>query len=153
MVLITADTNILVYQLDLRDPTKFQAAGELVDALRTTNSPLGLQLCGEFYRAATRRFGLAPWTAAQVARNLMTAFPVFAASVATTSRALAAAATGLFAFWDANLLAAAEEAGCTHILSEDMADGARLGRIEVVTPFGPGGISDRARALLLLDPI
>jgi predicted nucleic acid-binding protein len=149
-MVVTPDTNVLLYQLDLRDPTKFRAAGTLVDALRVLHSPVGLQVCGEFYRGATRRFGVAPWTAAQAARNLMVSFPVFRASAATTGRALAAAASGLFSFWDANLLAAAEEAGCTHILSEDMADGARLGRIEVVAPFEPGGISSRARALLSL---
>src|SRR5262249_8313205 len=150
-MVVTIDTNIFLYQLDQRDPVKFQAAAVLVDALRSLNGPVGLQVCGEFYRGATGRFGLPPWTAAQAARNLLVAFPSFAATAATTGRALAVAASGLFSFWDANLLAAAEEAGCTHILSEDMADGARLGRIEVVAPFGTNGVSERARTLLSLD--
>jgi len=149
-MIVTADTNVFLYSNDRRDEGKFEAALRIVDGLADLGGPIGLQVCGEFFNVATRKFRLAPWVAAQAARNMMTAFPLFAANATTTERALAEAAAGRFSFWDANLLCAAEAAGCTHILSEDMADGARLGRLEVVRPFGPSGVSDRARTLLAL---
>lgn len=63
-------------------------------------------------------------------------------------RAMVEAEEGRFSFWDALLLAAAEEAGCTVCLSEDMADGAKLGRLVVRAPFAAGGLSQASRELL-----
>jgi predicted nucleic acid-binding protein len=80
----------------------------------------------------------------------MTSFPVFSASVQSTARAFAEAASGRLSFWDANLLCSAEHAGCTHIISEDMADGLRIGRLEVVRAFDNGRPSERVRAILQL---
>jgi predicted nucleic acid-binding protein len=63
-------------------------------------------------------------------------------------RALAEAMVGRFGYWDALLLASANEAGCAVCFSEDMADGTRLGAVEVIAPFGPGGLSEHALAIL-----
>lgn len=145
---ITLDTTTLVYVFDFRYTEKRETAARIFDRLVAQQAPLGLQVCGEFYRAATRKLKLSPWDAAQQARNLMASFPVFATTPGTTLRALAEAAAGRLSYWDANLLAAAEAIGCTHILSEDMGDGFRLGRLEVVNPFSGEGLSPRARALL-----
>jgi predicted nucleic acid-binding protein len=46
---------------------------------------------------------------------------------------------GCFQFHDAVLLATAETAGCTAVISEDMHPGARLGRIQVVPAFDAAG--------------
>lgn len=151
-MIVTLDANILVYSVDHRDLKKHEACKSLLAALVASGGPLGLQVCGEFYNAVTRRLHHAPWVAAQGARNFITAFPIFGSNSSTFQTALAEAATGRLSFWDANLLAAAEAAGCTHMISEDMHDGARLGRIEVVAAFAPdGGVSDRARTLLQID--
>jgi predicted nucleic acid-binding protein len=146
----TLDTNILVYSVDGRDPRRQAVAQLVTDAVRASRGPVALQVCGEFYHATTRRLRQPTWMAAQAARNFMTAFPVFAATVASTELALAEAAAGRLSFWDANLLWSAEHAGCTHVVSEDMADGFRAGRIEVVNPFGGDGPSQRIRELLSL---
>jgi predicted nucleic acid-binding protein len=44
------------------------------------------------------------------------------------------AADGVF---DARLLAVCNAHGCTHLLSEDLQDGARYGGVTVVDPFHP----------------
>lgn len=49
--------------------------------------------------------------------------------------------------WDANLATAAEAAG---LLFEDMADGMRIGELEVVNPFAIDGLPKRARAHLAI---
>lgn len=149
--MVTLDTNILIYSVDDRDVTKQRVSRLIVASVASGSGRIGFQVCGEFYAAATRRLKRSPWDAAQTARNFATAFDLFAPTFSSLERALGEAATGRFSFWDANLLAAAEAAGCTHMISEDMADGARLGRIEVVAAFGPSGVSDRARALLHID--
>jgi predicted nucleic acid-binding protein len=146
---ITADTNVFVYSIDVYHPAKHRSAAELVDALAAQGAPLGLQVVGEFYAAVAGRLRRPPWETAQAARNLMRSFRAFGATQRSTERALAEAATGRFSFWDANLLSAAEEAGCTHMITEDMGDGVRLGRLEVVHPFTPhGDLSQKVRDLL-----
>ncbi|MCB1503126.1 MAG: PIN domain-containing protein [Bauldia sp.] len=147
-MIVTLDTNILVYTVDDRAPDRQAAAQEMISALRSIGGPLALQVCGEFYRASTRRLLRAPWEAAQISRNLMIAFPVFPTTMRSMERALAEAATARFSFWDANLLCAAEAAGCTHIISEDMKEGSRIGGIEVVAAFNDGAVSARARKVL-----
>src|SRR4051812_30379205 len=141
----TIDTNVFVSMLDARDPVKQAAALELVEGLRAQDCVISLQACGELYAALTRRLRRAPWEAAQASRNLMAAFPVFTANRSAVERALAEAMAARFAYWDALLLASAHEANCELCFSEDMADGARLGGVEVVAPFGVSGLSDRAR--------
>jgi predicted nucleic acid-binding protein len=145
---LTADTNVYLYVIDERDPGKQRIAREIALRLRAQAAPIGLQVIGEFYAAATKRLKRAPWEAAQGARNLSAGLPSFAPSRACVERALAEASAGRFSYWDALLLASADLAGCSTLLSEDMADGTRLGGIEVVHVFGPNGISDRAQAAL-----
>lgn len=147
-MIVTADTNLFVYAVDEREPDKKAVAIEIVGRLQEQGAPIGLQVCGEFFRAATRRLKRTPWEAAQGARNLLTSFPVFTATSRSVTAALAAAAAGQFSFWDANLLAAADEAGCDVLLSEDFRDGTRLGRVVVVQPFAAGGISIGAKRAL-----
>jgi predicted nucleic acid-binding protein len=43
---------------------------------------------------------------------------------------------GRFAWWDALLLATAERQGCEIVLSEDMQESARFGRVTILDPFG-----------------
>lgn len=146
--MLSLDTNIFVYAVDQSDPEKQAIAVEVSRRAREAGAAIGLQVCGEFYAATTRRLGRAPWEASQAARNLMTAFPTFFARRSSVERALAEAAAGRFSYWDALLLSSADEAGCTALLTEDMTDGARFGRVEIVNPFAPNGLSVRASELL-----
>ncbi|WP_425502072.1 PIN domain-containing protein [Prosthecomicrobium pneumaticum] len=146
--MLTIDTNVLVYAFDQRDRRKHEIAVQIVKRMHRGQLPVALQVCGEFYNVMTRKFGRAPRDAADLTRGLMTSFLLFNNSSATVAQALELAASGRFSYWDANLLTAAEAAGCTALLSEDMADGVRVGALEVVAPFGPDGLSERAQALI-----
>lgn len=144
----TIDTNVFVYALDARDPLKQRIAVELLSALHGRGGRVALQSIGELYSALTRRLGRAPWEAAQAARNALASFDAYGATESAVETALAEAMTGRFSYWDALLLAAAHSAGCDICFSEDMKDGARLGNVEIVSPFGASGLSDRARSVL-----
>jgi predicted nucleic acid-binding protein len=148
MIRSTVDTNVFVYMLDTRYPVKQTAAIELVEGLRAGDCAVSLQTIGELYAALTGRLKRAPWEAAQASRNVLAAFPSFGASRTAVERALAEAMAQRFNYWDALQLAAANEAGCGLCFSEDMSEGAKLGSVELVHPFGPKGLSDRARAFL-----
>ena len=76
-----------------------------------------------------------------------------AASPATASRpssaALPHALGGRVSYWDALLVATAAEAGCTWVLTEDMADGAVLEGLRIHNPFAAdGNLTDLTRQLL-----
>jgi predicted nucleic acid-binding protein len=86
--------------------------------------------------------------ALQSARNILASFGTFGYDASDVSRAVTESATGRFSFWDALLLSAAERHGIRFLVSGDMADGMRLGRIEVVQAFTDGQISPRAAKAL-----
>lgn len=147
---LSVDTNILIYSVDDRYPAKSRVAGKVVDAVLANGGILSLQVCGEFYRVATRKLGMKPERARAEVEYLLDAFPVFGATKATTRAALNLAAAGRFSYWDANLVSAAEAAGCDHLFSEDMAADDAFGRLEIVNPFSGDALSERARELLSL---
>lgn len=147
---VTFDSNVLVYAADTRDPVKHAAAIETIAAAARVRAKLGLQAVGEFFVVCTRKLRLPAATMQARAENLLATFETFAHTPAALSHAAALAAQGRYFFWDAVLLASAEHAGCTVLLSEDMADGAAFGNIAVRNPFGPAGLSDAARQALRL---
>ena len=145
--MITFDTNVAVYAWDSAEPTKQSAARSIIDRL-SRRGVLGLQVIGETQNVLRRRLKQPPWEAAQNARNLLVAFRIFAATEANAEEALALMAAGLMSYWDALLLTAARDAGCTTMLTEDLQDGFRFGPLQVVSPFKDGGPSPTLQALL-----
>lgn len=141
--MITIDTNVLIYLWDTSAPAKLGVAQRLVAALAGERSALALQVIGETQNVLRRKFGQPPWQAAQHARNLLVAFDTFTASEANAAEALALMGAGRMSYWDAMLLTASRDAGCTAFLSEDLHDGERLGALEVINPFHEGGPSAR----------
>jgi len=148
--MITADTNVFIYLWDSSAPAKMAMARQLTAALADQVSAIGLQVVGEVQNVLRRKLKQPPWEAAQNARNLLTAFDTFTASESNANEALALMSAGRMSYWDALLVTSARDAGCTAFLTEDMADGMRLGALEIINPFGPGVPSDRALALLNL---
>jgi predicted nucleic acid-binding protein len=111
-----------------------------------------LQALSEFYFAVTCKRIAPPDEAAALAGAWLEAFPTIAATRGAVRAALGAAAAGRASYWDALLVATAAEAGCSVILTEDMADGAMLAGVRIHNPFsGSGGLTEEARRLLDLD--
>jgi predicted nucleic acid-binding protein len=110
---------------------------------------LTLQAVSEFYSAVTRKAIMPPARAAALADSWLAIFRCAAVSTAAIRIALADAVAGRASYWDALLVATAAEAGCTLILTEDLADGSTLGAVAIHNPFDPsGGLSARTQALL-----
>jgi predicted nucleic acid-binding protein len=146
--LFSLDSNLLIYFHDPRDLRKQSLAQHIVTTAVTRNCTLGLQAAGEFYRATTHKKILTPADAGIAVVSFLSAFSTFPATVNAHRIAVREAVAGRFSYWDAVLLVSADEAGCKTMLSEDMADGARLGNITVRNPFGPAGLSAAATTAL-----
>jgi predicted nucleic acid-binding protein len=144
---LTVDANVLVYSQDPRDPRKRAIAISIIAGLHGTTARLLALTLGEFFNVTARKF-IPALDARRRVEDFMTLAPVLEYSSADILRAAREVEAGRFAFWDAVMLAAAERAGCVMCLSEDMADGARLGAVVVRNPFGPRGITPEIRARL-----
>jgi predicted nucleic acid-binding protein len=147
----TLDSNILVYATDSLSTARHRVAVSLVDQATTVDCVLTLQSLGEFYHAVTRK-GIAPKrAAASQVHDWMGAFETFGASATALAFAVDAAASGLLSFWDSVLVATADEAGCSLVLSEDMHDGMRFGGVTIRNPFAGSELAADIRALIGLN--
>jgi predicted nucleic acid-binding protein len=146
----TLDTNVLFYHVDAGAGPRHLRAMQIVGRAVAANCWLTLQSVSEFYAAVTRKGVIAPERAAAVSRDWLDAFPSAAPSASAVRTALASAAAGRASYWDALLVVTAAEAGCTAILTEDLADGATLHGVRVLNPFVGDQLSPAVEALL--DP-
>ncbi len=125
------DTNVLVY-LASGDPARADRAEQLVGRGGT----ISVQVLNELANVCRRKM-LLSWaeTSAFLAtiRGLLSIEPI---TVTIHEDALALGERYGFSFYDALIVAAAIEAGCDTLWSEDMQDGMRIGkRLRIINPF------------------
>ena len=142
------DTNILVYAADREAGRRHMLACEIVERSARRPCVLTIQALAEFFRAVTRKDIVPTAVADALVRDWMLIFPTASADAAALDGALLAVKDGGFSFWDALLLATAEAAGCTAVISEDMADGAAIGSTIVRHPFAGDRLANAVSQLL-----
>lgn len=147
----TLDTNLLFYSLDFDAGPRHVRAEQIVPRAQAVDCWLTLQSVSEFYAAAMRRRLLPPARAAAIANDWLNLFPTAAPTASAVRSALSIAATGRASYWDALLLATAAEAGCTAILTEDMADGSTLLGVRIINPFAGDSMPAAVEDLLLVE--
>lgn len=132
------DANVLVYAVDRSAPEKHNRAKRIVLAAAMLDCRLTVQALGEFFFLTTRKQIVSRSDAAAQVNDWLSLFQTVGASTSTIRTALPHAKDGRLSFWDAMLLATANEAGCELMLTEDMHDGTRFGNLTVRNPFaGP----------------
>ena len=147
----TLDANVLVYSVDVDAGPRHLSAVQIVRNAARCDCLLTLQAVSESYAAIIRKGYAPPAEAAATARDWLDAFRCEAASANAVRAALADSVAGRASYWDALLVATAAEAGCTLLLSEDLADGSTLGGVQIHNPFTPSGqLTARTRGLLEL---
>jgi predicted nucleic acid-binding protein len=125
------DTNIALYAIDA-DQTKADIADELV----CRGCCLSSQVFNESVEVMRRKWK-APWTQVRSFLEYLETHATHVESVTlnTHQRALdIAEATGI-RIYDALLVAAAEQAHCTLLYTEDLNHGQRIGGVEIRNPF------------------
>ena len=131
------DTNVLVYVFDRAEPAKQALAQQLVtEHMGARDMVLSTQVLQELYVTLTRKKRLGPADALEV----VTTFAqerIVPASADTVLRGLALSQSRQLSAWDALILQAALDAGCTTLFSEDFQAGARFDDLVVVNPFAP----------------
>jgi predicted nucleic acid-binding protein len=132
------DSNIFVYSFDPTAPAKSQQAGNLIrEGLTSRNGVISFQVVQEFLTFALRR-ATPPMTTAHAQRYLAEILqPMLSvhSSVRLYEEALRTQERYRLSWYDSLIVAAAMEAGCSILFSEDLQDGQRFGSVRVSNPF------------------
>jgi predicted nucleic acid-binding protein len=135
--LVFVDTNILVYAHDLDAGEKRRTAAARLERLWDEQTgTLSVQVLQEFFVNATRKIAIpVPMAQAREVIRLYRAWVRQDTSADTVRRATEIAELARLSFWDSLIVAAAEEAGCEELLSEDMGHGQQVAGMRIVNPF------------------
>ena len=132
------DTNIFVYTFDRNVRTKAIKAVNLIrKAADTGEGVVSYQVVQEFFNVAFRRFSPA-MTVAEAEQYLITVFrPLLAmhSSPALYLSALRIKATYRIGWYDSLIVAAALEANCAILYTEDLQDGSEIETLRIQNPF------------------
>ena len=129
------DTNILVYSVDKKNPSKQVLAREIVvDAINGGDYMISAQVLNEFSNVALLKLQM---TVAEVGKfvSIFKQMNVVSLDFKWTERALEIKGRYGIQFFDSLLLAAAEANGCDEIYTEDLNDGQVYCGIKAVNPF------------------
>ena len=132
---IFLDTNILVYVYDLRDPQKQVKAHELVRSIiHHQTGVISTQVLQEFASVALTKLH---HSVDAVIHELiiLESLEVVQVNPKLIRHGVELIERYQLHFWDAILLAAAEEAGCDQLYSEDFPDGTIYNSVLVMNPL------------------
>jgi predicted nucleic acid-binding protein len=132
------DTNIFVYSFHRDSPKKARRADELIrEALATHKGLISSQVAQEFFNVALRRFAH-PMNVSEAEQYLGTVFrPLMAVQSSPGLYAEALRLKGRYrlSWYDSLIVAAAVQAECDFLYSEDLQHGQQFQGLRVQNPF------------------
>ena len=135
-MIVTLDTNVLVYAMGPAQDRKCTIARELVlRGARLGNLVVLLQTLIECSSVAIRKVGMTTLEVRDAVALWREALPVEPTVYEDLPAALSMVARHRLAFWDAILWATARRIGAQYFLTEDFQDGRILDGVRFVNPF------------------
>jgi len=129
------DTNVLVYADDKATPAKQRRALDLVaEHRRAATGVVSLQVLQEYFVTVTRKLHV-DLSIARRKVELLAEFDVAAPQVADILAAIDLHRLHGFSFWDALVLQAAKQAGCSILYTEDLQAAREIDGVRIVNPF------------------
>ena len=128
------DTNVLVYAYT--DDPRQAVSKALISKTSAHTGIISVQVLNELTNVLLRKLKL-PWTDIERALlNVRTIFgPVAAITEATHTKAIKLCRDHGMSVYDALIIAAALEASCDELLSEDMQHGRKFDQLTIINPF------------------
>jgi predicted nucleic acid-binding protein len=125
------DTNILIYAFAADDPR-----GARAEALIADGGVIGVQVLNEFTNVTRRKLQW-QWEQIEAAFSVIEELlgPARPLTPAIHARAVVLARDHELSFYDALMVAAALDAGCAILCSEDLQHGQKFGTLRVENPF------------------
>jgi predicted nucleic acid-binding protein len=134
-VRIALDTNVLAYAEGINGAERRDAALALIRRLPQEASVVPVQVLGELFNVLVRKGGKPRSEARNALLSWRDTFPVVETSPEVILTAADLATDHQLGIWDAVILAAASQAGCRLLLSEDLHEGFTWAGVTVVNPF------------------
>ena len=132
---VFVDTNILIYAHDRDAGEKRDRAAQALERLWDEQSGrLSAQVLQEFYVTVTQKLATARATAREIIRTY-TPWVHHPTTPETILRASEIAELSQISFWDALIVAAAEQAGASQLYSEDLNTGQTIVGVKIVNPL------------------
>ena len=130
------DTNVLVYAFVVRASSKSDPRTELAEKTLSLGGVVGVQVLNEFADVATRKFKMG-WDLVEQYLAVIDALCGRAVPLTVEAHEAAIEISKQYGYriYDSLILAAAAQAGCTTVYSEDMQHGQTIGKLTIVNPF------------------
>ena len=132
------DTNVFLYNIDDSDPNKHAIASDIIHtALETGQSCISYQVVQECLNAGLRKahIPLDHQTAERYLHTILIPLWKVNPTPVLYQRSLDIQSRYRFSFYDSLIVAAALEAGCKMLYSEDLQHGQRIERLTIRNPF------------------
>lgn len=124
------DSNILLYSLSPGGDKHTTASTAI--AMRPT---ISVQVLNEFVNVARKKLKLEISAISELLAPIRVKCEIVSLTEATHDLAVRISRDHKFKIYDANIIAAAELAGCDVLYSEDMTHGQLIGRVRILNPF------------------
>jgi predicted nucleic acid-binding protein len=132
---VALDTNILACAEGIDDDARRDAAITLMARIPQLTVFLPAQVLGELFTVLLRKGGYGAKHARETVLGWVDAFPLIDTTQAVLFSAMDLAAAHQFSIWDAIIVAAAAQAECRLLLSEDMQNGFTWNGVTIANPF------------------
>ena len=130
------DSNIFVYMFDDTDPTKRQRASDLVSrSLEDLTGYISFQVVQETLNVFVHWLGVSLEDATQILEEVLIPLWQISPTPQMYRRGLRLQSRYGFSFYDSLIVAAALEAGCTRLYTEDLQHGQQIGQLTIDDPF------------------
>ena len=130
------DTNILVYMFDETDAGKRRHAEDLVsESLAQGSGCISFQVVQETLNVLIRRLGFVAADSRRALEQVLVPLWQVYPSAVLYQDAISIRGRYGYSFYDSLIVAAALEAGCTSLYSEDPQHGQQVQRLTIVNPF------------------
>ncbi len=130
------DTNILVYSFASKAGEAAEARRDRAQQLVILGGVVSVQVLNEFVQVCRRKMAL-DWdqiaTALELIKGLCS--PITAINLETHEAALKICRHYQFHIYDALIVAAASQAGCDTLYTEDMRHGQTISGVRIINPF------------------
>ena len=132
------DKNIFVYAFDTGNPEKQEKADELIEnALQSNAGCISFQVVQEFINVSTRKFAvpLSIRDCEKYIKSILSTLCEIFVSIELYSQALDVMDRWKFSFYDSLIVAAALQADCSILYSEDLQHEQKIGHLTITNPF------------------
>lgn len=130
------DTNVFVYAVDDGEPAKRDRARGILTEAEADDLVLSTQVLSEFYVVVTRKLAKSMRLAdAAAAVRELAKLPVVPTDAAMVLDAVELSSSEGMSLWDSLIVQASAAAGCTRILTEDLADDTEIVGVRIENPF------------------